>query len=179
MRDYIKNLNKNGVSELNVDILVNNWKKEYCISRYGDKFRFIEFTKNSKGYLCKIEIPKYQAIELVTTLKLVKIKPSLFSSGATFFSKEYINFKILKLKRDKKKIEDKLFFINEILYNFENSKEVTMDRDITDFGLLSQLEYEDHFKCDGCGYYACDIDWDYDDETNQLVCPNCNFRISL
>lgn len=179
MKEYIKILNKNGISILDVDFLIKNWKKDYCITRYNDRYRFIEFAKNHKGYVCKLEILKYQAVELIISLKLIKIKPSLFSNGATFFSKEYIDFKIKRLNKEKKKIEDKLFFINEILCNFEKSKSENMNVDITDFGLLSNMEYEEHFKCDGCGYYACDIDWDYDDETNQLVCPNCNFRISL
>ena len=37
----------------------------------------------------------------------------------------------------------------------------------------------DKYKCEGCDFEAFDEDWDYDEETNELVCPNCNFRIKL
>ena len=33
--------------------------------------------------------------------------------------------------------------------------------------------------CDGCGYSANEDDWDYDEEENVLICPECGWKFKL
>lgn len=39
--------------------------------------------------------------------------------------------------------------------------------------------FDEKRQCEICGFEAQDDDWDYDEETEELICPECGHRIKL
>jgi len=123
-KKYVKKLNKFGISEIDVDLIAEDWNNGFNIStwEYGEETRyfFILNPKRKNGKRIKTLISEEQAKELIERLNLVHVKNHIYLAGGSYHTKEFIKFEIEKLEFLKKEKETDLLTITKILYQYRN-----------------------------------------------------------
>lgn len=123
MAGYIKIFQETGISTINVDKVCKDWNDRFYISTWindaEEKYTFIVNGKRKNVRLCKTEISKKQALQIVSKLNLIHVKSSAFKSAGTYYTNSFINSEIQRLTRIKK--ENELLFIKNAIHSFEYS----------------------------------------------------------
>lgn len=88
MSKYITEFQQTGVSTVNVDLICKDWNERFVISTWiNDKeemYTFIIHGKRKSTLLCKTQISKEQAMEIISKLALIHVKDNTFRSGGAY-----------------------------------------------------------------------------------------------
>lgn len=84
MTEYIVKFQETGPCEVDVEKVAKIWNDRFCISRWHDNYRLVEYLVVGKEECYKIEITQEQAQQIIKTVNLLPIQSSLFRFGITY-----------------------------------------------------------------------------------------------
>jgi hypothetical protein len=123
MSKYITEFKQTGISIVNVDLICKDWNDRFTISTWindkEEKYTFVVNGKRKNTRLCKTQISKEQANEIVSKLALIHVKDNTFRSGGAYHSKNFIKSEVERITKIKQEKEQELSFIGRILYMYE------------------------------------------------------------
>lgn len=123
MSKYITKFEQTGISTVNVDLICKDWNERFAISTWindeEEKYTFVVNGKRKNTRLCKAQISKEQANEIVSKLKLIHVKDTTFRSGGAYHSKDFIISEVDRITKIMQEKEQELSFINQALYMYE------------------------------------------------------------
>lgn len=124
MSKYITEFQKTGISTVNVDLICKDWNEKFTISTWindkEEKYTFVVNGKRKNTRLCKTQISKEQANEIITKLSLIHVKDNTFRSGGAYHSKNFIKSEVERIIKIKQKKEQELSFISQALYMYKS-----------------------------------------------------------
>lgn len=124
MSKYITEFQQTGNSTVNVDLICKNWNDRFTISTWindkEEKYTFVVNSKRKNTRICKTQISKDQANEIVSKLALIHVKNTTFRNGGAYYSKNFIKSEVERITKIKQEKEQELLFINRTLYMYEN-----------------------------------------------------------
>lgn len=109
-----------------MSLVTKYWKPNFYISAWindiDEKYSFIVRGKRRGSTLMKILISKEQALEIIKTQNLLKIKDTTFKSGFDYCSQEYIDSEIERIQTilDEKMRDAQ--FITKLLEKYQSAK---------------------------------------------------------
>jgi hypothetical protein len=128
MAKYIKEFQLTGPSIVKVDLICKHWNERFMISVWAtdseEKYTFVVNGKRKDTRLCKTQISKEQALEIIERLKLIPVQSPMFKSGVTFYNTEFVDFEIERLKAIKLKKEFELITIRRALAFMSNKDRI-------------------------------------------------------
>lgn len=123
MSKYITEFQQTGVSTVNVDLICKDWNERFVISTWindiEEMYTFIIHGKRKSTLLCKTQISKEQAMEIISKLALIHVKNTIFKNNKTYHSKTFIKSEIERITKIKQEKEQELSFISQTLYMYE------------------------------------------------------------
>lgn len=124
MSKYITEFQQTGNSTVNVELICKDWNDErFTISTWindnDEKYTFVVNGKRKNTRLCKTQISKDQAIEIISKLDLIHVKSNIFRRGGAYHSKNFITSEIERITKIKHEKEQELSVINQALYVYE------------------------------------------------------------
>lgn len=124
MSKYIQEFNRIGNSVVNVDLICKDWNNQFSIQLWKndteEKYTFLVKGKRRYKILCKTQISKEQAMDIIQKLDLILVKSGLLRSAGSYYSKEFIKSEIDRITQIKREKERELSTILEILYGYES-----------------------------------------------------------
>jgi len=108
MKNYIKEFNHTGNSIIDVDLVCREWNNKFTILSWitdtEEKYTFVVSAKAKDKTLCKTQISKEQANEIISNLNLKFIKDTTFRSAGAYRSESNIiaEFARLSLLKEEK-----------------------------------------------------------------------------
>lgn len=123
MSKYIKEFQQTGNSTVNVDLICKEWNDRFTISTWindkEEKYTFVVNGKRKNTRLCKTQISKEQATEIVSKLALIHVKDNVFTSAGAYHSEKFIKSEVERITKIKQEKEQELSFIRQTLYMYE------------------------------------------------------------
>jgi hypothetical protein len=121
MNKYITEFNQTGTSTVNVKLITKHWNDKFVISRWNDdtndKYTFVVYGKR-KNMLVKTQISKEQATELINNLSLINVKSTVFRSGSSYHTNDFIKSEIERLSLIEEEKRQELSAIRQLISNF-------------------------------------------------------------
>lgn len=125
MSKYITEFNTTGNSTVNVNLICKHWNERFSICTWinttDEKYTFVVYGKRKNRRLCKTQISKEQANQIIEKLKLIHIRSGLFRSGGAYHSKEYVMSECERLQKIKEEKEQELGCIRDMLIEHERA----------------------------------------------------------
>lgn len=121
MSKYIAEFNQIGISIVNIGFICKDWNDRFSISTWENEeteYTFIIHSKIKGKRLCKTQISKEQALEIISKLNLIHVKSSLIRSGGAYHSKNFIKQEFDRIYKIKQEKEQELAIINRILNSY-------------------------------------------------------------
>lgn len=88
MSKYLKKFNLTGPCELNIDLIIKDWKRInhlWSISQWHSDFRLVRLLKkNSSCTTLKVAISTTEAYLIINKLDLKRIRSTIFRDAATW-----------------------------------------------------------------------------------------------
>jgi hypothetical protein len=123
MSKYITDFQQTGNSTIDVDLICKDWNDRFVINTWNndkeEKYTFVIHGKRKNTNLCKTQISKEQANEIISKLTLVHVKSAIFKSGGAYHSKSFIKSEVERITKIKQDKEQELSLIVEVLYMYE------------------------------------------------------------
>lgn len=123
MSKYIAKFKQTGNSTINIDSVCKDWNDNFSIFTWindkEEKYTFVVNGKRNNTRLCKTQISKEQAIEIVGKLNLVHVKSVTLKSAGAYHSKEFVKSEIERITKIKQEKEGELDFICNALLNYK------------------------------------------------------------
>lgn len=111
MKKYILERNDTGVCKVNTDAICKDWNERFSISAWinsnEEKYTLVIKGKSKNTIRLKAEIPTKEALLIIEKCSLVRVKSVIFSSGLTYYSKQFIDSEIERLtaQRQEKQLD--------------------------------------------------------------------------
>lgn len=126
MSKYVKEFKLTGCVTVHVDLICKKWNDKFCITTWTEldkskRYTFVVNGKRKNSDVCKVQISKEQADEIVSRLGLVYVKNYLFNSAGAYHSINFCKSEIDRIKKIKIDKERELDIISRLLYQYEKS----------------------------------------------------------
>lgn len=123
MSKYIIDFEQIGESTVNVDLICKDWNERFVIRTWindnEERYTFIIKGKRKNTTLCKTQISKKQAMEVVDKLDLIHVKDGISKSRGNYHSIKFIKSEVERMTKMKQNMEQDLSFISQALYMYE------------------------------------------------------------
>lgn len=123
MSKYITDFQQTGNSTINVDLVCKDWNERFSICTWindnEEEYTFIINGKRKGLRLCKTQISKEQAMQIIDRINLAHVKAGIPRSAGSYHTKEFIKSEIERFKAIKQDKEKDLSIINDVIYQYE------------------------------------------------------------
>lgn len=123
MSKYITKFKQTGNSTVNVDLICKDWNDRYTISTWindkEEKYTFVVNGKRKNTRLCKTQISKEQATEIISKLNLIHVKAGIPRSAGAYHSRDFVKSECERIRKIEEEKEIELTHIRHIRYEYE------------------------------------------------------------
>ncbi len=121
MEKFITEFKQVGICKVNIDKLIKVWTNKFMISQYQDEYTLVRYRNYTSPICTKFRISKEQAQQIILELRLPCIQSSIFKSGKSYRTRDFIMSEALRLEKIKEERSKELFIIDEAIREFRTA----------------------------------------------------------